>query len=138
MVLVHPSLLNKSIIVGSAAAVCCAAAVSSSTSTICPFRLVTGWYCPLCGISRAMLSLVKLNFVEAFQYNWLVFPLAVAVLMWLFFSKKYMFLKNFFKKLYTNNLIIKYSGMAMLGSILIINWVLRNIPATGLDYLAKR
>lgn len=42
----------------------------------CPFHAVTGWYCPGCGITRAILSLLHLDWVQAFRYNPLVFVLA--------------------------------------------------------------
>lgn len=35
----------------------------------CPFRLLTGWDCPLCGGTRMGRSLLELDVVGAFLYN---------------------------------------------------------------------
>ena len=35
----------------------------------CPVRLITGFQCPGCGISRMLMSLVRLDLAAAFQYN---------------------------------------------------------------------
>lgn len=46
----------------------------------CFFHLVTGYYCPGCGITRMVISLFKFEFIQAFRYNPLLFlllPLAV-------------------------------------------------------------
>ncbi|MBQ3583692.1 MAG: DUF2752 domain-containing protein [Lachnospiraceae bacterium] len=39
----------------------------------CMFRLVTGYQCPGCGISRMCMALMKLDFKAAYQYNPLLF-----------------------------------------------------------------
>ena len=38
----------------------------------CLFKIITGYNCPGCGITRCLFSLVKLNIKEAFYYNELV------------------------------------------------------------------
>ncbi|WP_082986980.1 MULTISPECIES: DUF2752 domain-containing protein [Butyricimonas] len=35
----------------------------------CPFRWLTGWDCPACGIQRAIHQILHLNFRAAFGYN---------------------------------------------------------------------
>ncbi len=35
----------------------------------CPVRLITGFQCPGCGISRMLMALIRLDFAEAFRYN---------------------------------------------------------------------
>ncbi len=35
----------------------------------CPVYLLTGFYCPGCGASRALRSLLHLQFYQAFRYN---------------------------------------------------------------------
>lgn len=35
----------------------------------CPFRMVTGWKCPGCGISTMILCMTELDFAGAFQAN---------------------------------------------------------------------
>ncbi len=48
--------------------------------SICLFKLLTGHNCPGCGITRAIVCVLKGNFSQAFNYNPLVivvFPLLV-------------------------------------------------------------
>lgn len=39
----------------------------------CPFRAVTGYLCPGCGATRMVLSILKLDFVTAFNSNKMLF-----------------------------------------------------------------
>ena len=39
----------------------------------CPIKKTIGLYCPGCGITRMFLSLLKLDFYQAFRYNPLLF-----------------------------------------------------------------
>lgn len=50
------------------------------TSIGCPFRYVLGICCPGCGMTRAALSLIKLDFAAALHYHPLIFimPLCAA------------------------------------------------------------
>ncbi len=41
----------------------------------CLFHQITGLYCPGCGITRCLVSIIKLDFIQAFRYNMLVFIL---------------------------------------------------------------
>lgn len=41
----------------------------------CPIHYFTGYYCPGCGITRCLFSLIQLDFSKAFRYNQLVFIL---------------------------------------------------------------
>ncbi len=43
--------------------------------TLCPTRLLTGLYCPGCGSTRMIHSLLHLRFFEAFDFNPLMFLL---------------------------------------------------------------
>ena len=36
----------------------------------CPFRLLTGWNCPACGLQRAAHALLHGKFAEALSYNY--------------------------------------------------------------------
>lgn len=36
----------------------------------CPFRLLTGWNCPACGLQRALHALLHGRFTEALSYNY--------------------------------------------------------------------
>jgi len=52
----------------------------------CPFRLLSGISCPGCGMSRAVVSLLSLDFNQAFTMHPLVFCLPFAVL--IYFKRK--------------------------------------------------
>ena len=43
----------------------------------CLFHKLTNLYCPGCGTTRMILSLLKFNFYQAFRYNPLVFILLI-------------------------------------------------------------
>ena len=48
----------------------------------CPFKLLTGWSCPGCGIQRAAHAVLHGDFQTAIQYNWfLVLSLPYAFLL---------------------------------------------------------
>lgn len=53
----------------------------------CPLRYFFGICCPGCGITRASLSILKLDFAAAFNYNPLVFVLPIAFLIFIFRKK---------------------------------------------------
>lgn len=48
----------------------------------CPLNAVTGLYCPGCGNTRALHSLVHLDFIGMLNYN-LLFPFVFVILGWL-------------------------------------------------------
>jgi len=52
--------------------------------TLCLFRNLTGWECPGCGMTRAILSLLRGDLATALHYNRmvvLVFPLLCCLLL---------------------------------------------------------
>ncbi|WP_236340064.1 DUF2752 domain-containing protein [Paenibacillus plantiphilus] len=54
----------------------------------CPFHALTGFYCPGCGITRAALSLLELDYSQAFRYNSLLFVLIPLYAMYVIASRK--------------------------------------------------
>lgn len=86
----------------------------------CPFHKFTGLYCPGCGVTRMLFSLIKLDFYQAFRYNPLVFILLIIGII-------YLLIKFILKKF---NIIIKVSNYVwyILIIIVIIYGILRNIP----------
>ncbi|OMD38098.1 hypothetical protein BSK52_19610 [Paenibacillus odorifer] len=54
----------------------------------CLFHEWTGFYCPGCGITRVILSLLRFDFVQAFRFNPLLFVLAPLYMLYLFTEKK--------------------------------------------------
>lgn len=53
----------------------------------CPVKLITGISCPGCGMTRALISLIKLDFSEALYYHPLVILMPLMILV-VIFSKR--------------------------------------------------
>ena len=62
----------------------------------CFFKLLFKIPCPGCGISRALFSLIKLDFVSAFKFNPMFWSVPILVLLYLFDGKlfKYKWLNH--------------------------------------------
>lgn len=84
----------------------------------CPFHELTGLYCPGCGISRMIFSIMKLDFYQAFRFNPLIF-----IMLGLYLLIK--FINIFFKK---KKIIIGNKQSVILLIIVIMYGILRNIP----------
>lgn len=87
----------------------------------CLFHKLTGLRCPGCGNTRAVLSLLQLNFSEMFRYN-LLFPLEAGYLLWVYFWAARNCLKTgrfSYKPLLT---VLDWGFLI----ILLLWWVLRN------------
>lgn len=54
----------------------------------CPFYCITGFPCPSCGMTRAFLSCLRLNFIQAFNYHPLFLIIGLE-LIYLFIPEKY-------------------------------------------------
>jgi len=100
----------------------------------CPFRAVTGWYCPGCGMTRALHRLVRGDFTIAAQYNLLLValvPLAFyAILQWA--ASTYGWCGGRLKPM-------KFTKPVWISCIAIVTaWaVLRNTPIPYLEDLAR-
>lgn len=56
--------------------------IENSMESICIFKRLTGRECFNCGMTRAFLSILHLNFEDAINYNWkviIVFPYTVII-----------------------------------------------------------
>lgn len=84
----------------------------------CVFHEVTGLYCPGCGITRTVLSLIHGDLPQAFRFNMLVFVLAPMYLAYAISTK--------YKWNMTKNAIMA----CMLGLTLLFG-ILRNTPMFG-------
>ena len=90
----------------------------------CFFNELTGLYCPGCGITRLIISVLKLDFYQAFRYNPLVFCLIIL------------------GSIYAGYSLIRYKKIKPLGNrisiilvvVIIIFSILRNI--SYFDFLA--
>lgn len=61
----------------------------------CIFKLITGYKCPGCGITRCIFSLIKLDIKSAFNYNQLVTILIVPfIIYYIYLNYCYIFNKN--------------------------------------------
>lgn len=89
---------------------------------ICPIRETFHVYCPGCGITRTIISIIHLDFYQAFRYNMLGFILLPFLLIYTIY-KIYIWL--FDKKDKLANKIPKWI-LYMLIIILILYGVLRN------------
>ena len=45
----------------------------------CLFKKVTGIYCPACGMTRAFISILNFNFLDALYFNILSIPLFISI-----------------------------------------------------------
>lgn len=61
--------------------VCCFIAVMQISNIYCPIRAFLGVPCPTCGVTRAILSLLKLDFNGYVRYQPLALPLVASVIL---------------------------------------------------------
>ena len=59
----------------------------------CIIHKLTGFYCPGCGITRCLFSLIKGHIYEAFMYNQLVFILLPFILIYVIYET-YLYITN--------------------------------------------
>ncbi len=88
----------------------------------CPIHFITKLYCPGCGITRMIKSIIKLEFYQAFRYNQLVFLLFP---FFLFLIIDYL-IKIITKKEPINKKIPEYVWIILI-IILLIFGIIRNI-----------
>lgn len=87
---------------------------------VCPFYSITHLYCPGCGITRMLFSLLKFDFKSAFSYNPLLFVLFPFFLFYYFYVN-YIYLynqENKLKKYITNPMKITLLVLVILFGIL--------------------
>ena len=78
-------------ILGFFLALCVYFALAIIFSLPCPIKYTTGVSCPGCGMTRALISLVRLDFESALYYHPLVFLLPFAAALLCIFTAKKMF-----------------------------------------------
>jgi hypothetical protein len=93
----------------------------------CPFYFITGFYCPGCGSQRALHDILHLNLAGAIANNLLVIPAIIIII--------YHLLYLTIKPKHQNILYYNSTPWIILG-IIIVFWILRNIPVYPLNLLA--
>lgn len=89
----------------------------------CIFHEITGYYCPGCGITRCLFSLLEGNIYKAFMYNQLVFILLPFLILYMIYNI-YIYIFN------KENKVIKKipnSIFIILLCIVIVFGILRNL-----------
>ena len=86
----------------------------------CIFYEITGLYCPGCGVTRMLFSLINLDFYQAFRYNPLVFIILRLYII-------YLIIKIIAKLLFKKNLKIPQVILNIIIILLILYGILRNI-----------
>ncbi len=59
---------------------------------LCPIKILFGTICPGCGLTHATISILKRNFIDAFNYNYSIFFLMIFVIA--FFIDRYIYKLN--------------------------------------------
>lgn len=97
----------------------------------CPFHSLTGWHCPGCGSQRAIIAGIEGNFVKAMGYNpLLLFGLLIAA------YHQSIVIFNFYTKKNTYNLIYHPKFPIVVAAIVLLFWVLRNLPYEAFSWMA--
>lgn len=87
---------------------------------ICPFKQLTGFYCPGCGGQRAFHCILHGNLKNAFHYNPLIFFILP------FFALK--ITDFFFNTTFSRKLLLNNKGIWIFLGFLICFTILRNLP----------
>lgn len=90
----------------------------------CPIYSITNLYCPGCGITRCLFSILQFKFYEAFKYNPLVF---ILIPFFTFYFSYQIYLYIFAKEDKVLNRIPKFFWIILL-IITITFGIIRNLP----------
>ena len=91
----------------------------------CMFYRYTGLYCPGCGSGRAVNALFHGRFAEAVSYNILLPILGIPCL----FVLAHEYLRIVFPKMKLRPVSISQRTAVMLTAVIVVYWILRNVPA---------
>lgn len=95
----------------------------------CPIKLVTGKFCPGCGISRMLLAMLRLDFKGAYYANRLLFFLLPVILVYALIKAI-----HFIKTGKNEQRLPEHIAILIITILTIIFWVLRN--TTAFSFLA--
>lgn len=93
----------------------------------CPFKTLTGLYCPGCGGQRAFHATLHGDFVEAFHDNFLIFIIIPMAL--------YKVIVKMNGSAIKDNFILKGNGIWIFLSLLFFFTLIRNVPLYPLNQL---
>ena len=132
--LIYFTLINITLLLTALSLVTLAKAVRGtpfSLVTDCPSHIIFGLYCPLCGGTRAISSLIRGDLILSLIYNPAVLPALIAFVVYDVFAL-IAILKNKDKVLK-----IHKSVWISILAILIINWLVRNalLIIWDIDYI---
>lgn len=99
----------------------------------CPFYVFTGFYCAGCGSQRATHQLLNLNFIGVLQQNIFFLFVLLLILYQLIISSINRYSN---KKVY--NYIYHPKGPIIILVIVLLFWILRNIPYHPFNLLAPK
>jgi hypothetical protein len=97
----------------------------------CPFRALTGFYCPGCGTLRGIHHLLRGQLMEGLSYN----PLMVLFLPFLFYALLSGVLFSVSGRRFPG-FRLPATGIWLLLGVIILFWILRNVPAYPFSSLA--
>ncbi len=99
----------------------------------CPLYATTGIYCPGCGSQRAVHNLLNFSLIEAIRYN----SLLILSMIILGYHFSIIIINKVFKK-HIYNYIYHPKTPIIILVIVIIFWILRNIPVYPFSLLAPQ
>jgi len=126
---IRPPLLVLIGTLGTFAALGASNAMPSSIGYTCPFKALTGYNCPGCGMSRCVHALMHGNVTGALHYNAFLFVL-VPVLLWAWFA---------WFRADRDGKPLPSPNLKVLGALLVVMLlfgVLRNVPGMPIIGLA--
>jgi len=97
----------------------------------CIFHSTTGYYCPGCGSQRAIHDLLHLNFAGVIKSNFLFLPAALLIV---YYYSRFFLNKKLNWKL-PNIFYFKNTPWIIL-AVIVIFWILRNLPVYPFSVLA--
>lgn len=90
----------------------------------CPIKLVTGKFCPGCGLSRMLLAVLRLDFKAAFLANRLLFFLLPVLLLYALI-KAVIYVKTGSNKQH----LLEHIGFIFVFILTVAFWIMRNMEA---------
>ena len=98
----------------------------------CPFRWLTGFYCPGCGSQRALSSMLHGEFLQALRFNILL----IASLPFLIYSATVMIVNKTTGKHIVQIFFYSSLFVRVVLIVIIAFWFLRNLPVIPFSWLS--